>query len=208
MSDKKLTDTENAIKNLKHSLKELAHEIKGEKKHRQEKQEKEKQKRAKIQENYNNWFEKLRPEAEKSAHIIFEWVNQFLKSDSLKEIVSEVGEQINSIDISENIIFEGPTLSIYHPYGRQGYQSLSLSFDENLFVHNNVKYGKSHEIRNVKNMIKEVHFPVIIKIAETIKDGSIWSIIEKELKRRLKNHVRSIREYGIGFDDDDFSDDD
>ena len=55
-------------------------------------------------------------------------------------------------------------------------------------------------------MIKEVDFPIIIKIAKTINDGSIWSIIEKELKRRLKNHVHLIREYG--FDDDDFSDDD
>ena len=85
----------------------------------------------------------------------------------------------------------------------------SLSFDGDLFVHNNVKYGKSHEIRNIKSMMGQVDLPIIIKIAETINNDSIWLIIEREIKRRIKGRVSQIRRYSsvylldIDLDDDD-----
>ena len=42
-------------------------------------------------------------------------------------------------------------------------------------------------------MLEKVDSPVIIKIAGTIIENSIWAIIDKELKKRITGRIERIR---------------
>lgn len=194
MSDKKPADIENGISHLGNFLNEFAREIREGRAKREEKREQEKKRRRKIAEDYNNWLAKQEPKAKESTKIILDWVNQLLRSRAWRGLVSDYNDVLNRIDVSDDVTYGAPSNNPYHPYGTQGHQSLSLDFAGCLYVHNNVKYGKTYKIRNEKDMMKLVEPPIIIKIAETIEDGSIWSIIEKKIKWDGKRLARELKE--------------
>lgn len=171
------------LNGLKSSLQEFASQIRDKRKRKLEMAKKIADEDRKVETEYNNWLNKLRPKAEKSARVIFSWIEDLLKSKELKELVVEYRDIMESIPISENIIYKDP---ITHE--AEGDKSFSLDFAGNLYVHHNVKYGKSYEIKNVDDMMREVDLPVIIKMADTIKSKSIWSIMKKEIKEELKRY--------------------
>ena len=182
------------------SLKNSFDEVKDKIKEIEEKNKLETERRKKVEEDYDKWFEKQRPEAEKAAQTILDWVNEFLASDAWREIVISFrsmngGDEddreplVKHVDISRTVIYQGPSPNPYYPYGSQGHQSLSLDLAGNLFVHNNVKYGKSYKIQNFAGMMEYVDPVVLIRVAKTIQDNSIWAVIQEELKKRLKNSV-------------------
>ena len=190
----KPTKNEERLAKLKNLLDRKTGQIKKIKREQEKKRAEKRKRQIKVENDYINWVEELRPEAEKSAHIILEWVEEILGSETWKKMKSDYIGTVSGINISENIVYEGPRNNYYHSYGTDGNQSLSLDFSGRIFVHNNVKYGKSYEIRNKKEMMQQVDFPVIIKIAETIKDGSIWGIIETELERRIEEGIEIERD--------------
>lgn len=203
---KKREDDGKKAKDLMGSLRGCFDETKAKIQETENKKKLERERRKKVKDDYNKWLEEQRPEAKKAAQTILGWVHQFLASDTWREIASslrsltrideyakdEDNEEpiVYNVDISRNIIYKGPSPNPYYPYGNQGYQSLSLDLAGNLFVHNNVKYGKSHEIKNYAGMMKYADPVVLQKIAETIKDDTIWTIIEEELEKSLKSATK------------------
>ena len=113
-----------------------------------------------------------------------------MASDIWQQLKTECATLIKGINISENITYTGPSKNPYHPYGTQGYQSLSLDFSGDLYVHNNVKYGKTYYIKNAKKMLDGVCLPVIITVAKSIEDQSVWQIIEQELVKTMKRRLK------------------
>lgn len=180
---------------IKQALDRFVHEINESNKRISKKKKEQKEKEAKAKKEYNDWREKLRSEAERSANIIFEWVGQLLRSDFWNKFRSDYGAHIGDLPVSENITYNGPRPNPYHPYGTDGFKSLSLDISGTLYVHHHVKYGKSHEIRNIKDILEYVDFPIIIQIATTVSDNSIWSIIERELDRKIKNRIQRDNEF-------------
>lgn len=187
------------IEGFKNLLKSCCDEAKDQIQKVEEKKKLETERHRKIKDNYDDWIKKQRPEAEKAAQTIIEWVNQFLVSDIWRELVSSLGSLktgsnrellVGYLDISRNIIYEGPSSNPYHPYGNQGYQSFLLDLSGNLLIANNVKYGKSHKLRNLADMMRYVDPVVLIKVAETIQNDSIWTIIQEEFQQRLKRCMK------------------
>lgn len=172
------------LSNLKSSLKEFAGQIKVKRERELEIAQKKADERIKTETKYDNWLKKLRPKAEKSARVIFSWIGDLLKSEEWKEFMVEYQDIIKSISISEDITYKD---EITHQF--EGNKSFDLSFDGDLWVHHNVKYGKSYEIRDVEDMMQKVDFPVIIKMADTIKNQSIWLIIARENKENFKRRL-------------------
>lgn len=194
-------------KDFMDSLNNCFNEVKARIRKVERKKKLETKRRKEIQDDYNKWLEKQKPEAEKAAKKILEWVNEFLASDTWREIVSslrslkrsdEDGKEepiINYLDISRTVIYKGPSPNPFYPYGNQGYQSLSIDLAGNLFVHNNVKYGKSYKIQNFADMMQYVDPVVLIEVTKTMQNDSIWAIIQEELKKLLKNSVSRIRDW-------------
>lgn len=178
---------------------------------RGEKQKQEKARRAKITQDYNDWLGELRPEAEKAAGIIFEWARSLTGSDSWRQFKAVYGSLISGVVVSCDITYSGPTNNPYHPYGtQQGHQSLSLDFDGVLRVSNNVKYGRTHEINSVEEMLRKVDSPIIIKVAETINNGTVWDVAIKETGRNIRWRIAELKKRAgrIHIDDSSGDDDD
>lgn len=200
MSD---NQTKGGLSKLRDVVGPLLEEIQEARQAREEKKKEERSRRQKVSNNYAKWLEELRPEAEKSARIIFDWVNALVKSDDWDDFCERYSGLINYLDISENIIYDGPSPNPYYPYGEQGHQSLSVDLRGRLYVHNNVKYGKTYELSKPRAILENVRFPVIIKIAKTITDGTIWTIIERQTRLRFSQNLDSARKQ---IDDTDFFD--
>lgn len=196
---KKGNDSKGKHEDFKNFFDDCLNQAKDEIKKIENKKFQETERHKKVQVIYDDWVKQQRPEAEKAVQTIIEWVNQFLVSDIWRELVSSLhGLKIGSdgepiigyIYISRNIIYEGPSPNPYHPYGNQGYQSFSLDLSGNLFVHNNVKYGKSYRLRNVEDILRYSNPVVLIEAAKTIQDGSIWNVMQEELQKRLKRCIK------------------
>lgn len=180
------------ISRLKKLLDKYTGEIKEKETRLEQKKEEERKRCKQVEDKHYSWVNELKPEAERSAQVILDWVEEVLKSNAWKDFKIKYGKQISGLGISKNIVYEGPSTNPYDPYGAQGNQSLRLDFSGNLYVNNNVKYGKSHKIRNKKELLKYTDFPVIIKIAETIKDESVWVVIEARLKKEKERRVADL----------------
>ncbi len=199
MSEQKKDDGKKA-KDLMDSLRGCFDEAKAKIQEIENKKKLERQRRKKVKDDYNKWLEEQRPEAEKAAQIILEWVKDFLASKMWEEITSSLrslkmgneGDEeliINHLSISRTVIYDGPSPNPYHPHGKQGYQSFFIDLAGSLFVHEDVKYGKSYKLKSIEEMMRYVDLVVLVEVAKTMQDDSIWDIIKEKLAERLKKAV-------------------
>ncbi|MDP3792139.1 MAG: hypothetical protein Q8Q89_00175 [bacterium] len=197
---KRRKDDGKGAQDLMSSLRGCFDEVKAKIQETENKKKLERERRKEVKDDYNKWLEKQRPEAEKAAQTILGWVDQFLASDIWREIAFSLHGLTRSVeddkepvvyyvDISRTIIYKGPSPNPYYLYGNQGHQSLSLDLDGNLFVHEDVKYGKSYKLKNVEDMMRYADPIVLTKVAKTMQDNSVWAIIPERLKERLTNYV-------------------
>jgi len=127
---------------------------------------------------YKAWLKIHKPKFQKAAKIIWSWYQKFIASKEFEDMAIKLEKlYLNEIGISE--VIAGNTRS-----GGPD-QFLSIDFKEGLFVHSCVKYGKSKPIEELDDLLECVEFPVLIEIAETIKDKTIWAIIDDKINSEL-----------------------
>ena len=198
MSEQRKDDGKDT-KDLMGSLRGCFDEVKAKIQETENKKKLERERRKKIKDDYGKWLKEQKPEAEKAAKKILDWVSKFLISDMWREITSSLRNLTSDEDdpepiiyrlaISRTIIYEGPSPNPYYPYGTQGHQSFSIDLDGTLSVHHDVKYGKFYKLKSIGDMMKYVDPVVLVQIAETMQDDSVWGIIKEELKKSLKRAI-------------------
>jgi len=135
----------------------------------------------KAKKRLNDWYEKHRVQSENSAKIIWDWYQEFIASDNFREITEPLKKtRAKEISISKVIHCKVPdSWNGERDWSRKQLLAIDMSEGERkLFVHNYVKYGKSHEITNANDLLEHVFPPVLIAIAKTITDETIWDIID------------------------------
>lgn len=130
---------------------------------------------------YQEWYAKYKTQSENSANLIWKWYCEFIASKAFEEITSSLKNTCSrELWVSETIECVRPSRWDPSPkHDNFERQVLSINICQSkLFVHNLVKYGRSHEIKGVPDLLEHVEIPVLIEIAKTITDKTIWDIIE------------------------------
>lgn len=148
-------------------------------------------KQAKLKEGRKvrrEWYKKYEAQSKEAAALIWKWFAEFIKSPSFRDIAKNAKKMRSfQLLLSERIDCQVPQVwgGVFHgERQRLGLTLIKLDTPHaqvsknKLVVHNCVKYGRSYQLNNVEDLLKYVYPPVLIEIAETIKDGKIWDIIE------------------------------
>lgn len=126
------------------------------------------------------WSNKYKVIGCSSAIVIWDWCKEFISSAEFRQLA----ETLKKLDPKSRII-----ISRIHTCETPAYvlglsgrdvidkQMLSISIAGELYVHNCVKYGKSYPIPKSTELIRYMRVPILIAVAETINDGSIWDIV-------------------------------
>lgn len=130
----------------------------------------------KAEQVYQDWLKKHEVKALKAVQIIWNWYEEFISSPIFKEMANVMGEK-GEVQISKIISCVVPERGSLE-YKREEKQMLAVDKSGNLFVHNCVKYGKSYEVCHREDMHEYVEIPVLIEIAGTITDETIWDIVD------------------------------
>ncbi|MBI2635414.1 MAG: hypothetical protein HYW79_02610 [Parcubacteria group bacterium] len=141
-----------------------------------EEREKETNKR-KAEEIFNNWLKSYEVKAREATHIIWGWYREFIATSIFQKFVRALHDSDKSrIRISKIVECLKPSRHSLHHF--KEIQLLTVNMDQSLFVHNCIKYGKSYEIRGIEDLLVYVEWPILIEIAATITDETIWEIIK------------------------------
>lgn len=167
---------EKGIKKIRKRVQQRIQEQEKERETQKEAARKEKENKEKAEQIYKNWLKKHGAKACASTHVIWNWYKEFISSRIFKEIADAMGEN-GEICISKIISCSIPWKDLLI-YRRKEEQMLVVDNSRNLFVHNCVKYGKSYKICGREDLLKHVELPVLIEIAETITDETIWDIVD------------------------------
>ncbi len=131
-------------------------------------------KRAIEHEKYTAWVEEYRPQATIAAQAIWLWCAEFVDSGEFLELKNIYNLRERSIWISAEHQASEPCVG--YPHGRWYQQFLGIRA-ETLYVHNCVKYGKSHALNRQEDLLKCVAWPILVVVAGTVTSGTIWDII-------------------------------
>lgn len=143
-----------------------------------------KSKLAKIRadKKYTAWIRQYEARARSSAIIIWGWYKEFISSGKFRQL-SGILKQLSpdsKIFVSEIHICQTPTC--VHGFSADYYiidkQMMSINAEGKLYVYNCIKYGKSYPILKSEDLLRYVRLPILIAVAETITDGSIWGIVK------------------------------
>jgi len=171
-----MNEKEKGLRNLQKRLQKTertekkAEELRKKERHRQDiKNKKAKQIRQK-------WYQEHRPLAEIAAGIIWKWYQEFIVSPVFKKIANSMRKaHLSSLEISHKIT--GRTPAGDGDYFEES-RIFALDIRENkLFVHMMVKYGRCERINAIEDLLEYVCIPILITMAETITNDTIWSII-------------------------------
>lgn len=136
-----------------------------------------------AKQRYLDWREKYKIQSEKSAGIIWNWYQELVASEDFQEIVTAIKKVCDnpgvriSLRISLRISKIIKCLVVPYNWTEKQFLGISIS-DGKLFVHDCGKYGKSHAINGTRDLLEHVMPPILIEIAETITNGTIWDIID------------------------------
>lgn len=131
-----------------------------------------------IAKKYAAWSNKYKVIGHSSATVIWDWYKEFSSSERFRQLV-EALEKINpqsKIFVSRIHTCKTPA----YVFGFSGdhdvsdKQRLSINIAGELYVHNLVKYGKSCPILQSAELLRYVRVQILIAVAKTIADGSIW----------------------------------
>lgn len=154
------------------------YELRKEKERRsiEEKNHQQEEKKRQAVQKYDLWFKRFGDKARKAADVIWDWYKKFLTTQSFHELTVALGEHEGEICISRIISCEEPHKDFLGDIIYR--QQLTLDLAGNLFVHNCTKYGKAHLLRQKEDLLRFVVTTVLIGVADTIDDGTIWDLIE------------------------------
>lgn len=139
--------------------------------------EKEETVREQAKKRYDTWIQLHQKKAEQAAHVIWNWYSEFIDSLVFKQIthtLKKTGK--NEVLISKKIVCSMPSKNSSHDDTRK--QLLAIDCSGKLFVHNCVKYGKSYLLHDQDDLLEKVALPILMIIADTIRDETIWEIID------------------------------
>jgi hypothetical protein len=132
-------------------------------------------KRVQARKVYTAWVEKNQSKAIRAARIIWKWHSQFTASPAFKEFQSALGKSHRTVYLSKI-----HSCSLPNPrseYRNEERQLLAVAMSGRLYVHNCVKYGKSYDILEEKQLLMLVAWPILVEIAKTITNKTIGDII-------------------------------
>lgn len=163
----------------------------------QERQQTRRKKESNAREVYRKWKGQKKRQQERGARQILRWVQQFLLSNTYKEILALRGRRRNhpgdlySLTISSIVTYERPTSW----GGTQTWsQRLLLGMNGQLYVREVVKYGRSTPIRTVEEVLQYVDPPVILQTAQEMESGDVWKLIQEGLAAELRYLQKDLRD--------------
>ena len=136
-----------------------------------------KQKEHEVIEKFNQKIAKHHDEAMESARVIWKWFTEF---DPASNQLYKIYGAYNFLRISEDIngeelLYGGVISETPMCFGIKGSQ---------LYIHHCVKYGRSNLIQNENDLVTYVPYRVLSKVAQTIKNESIWDIIIENIEKK------------------------
>lgn len=144
------------------------------------KKEENRKKAAKI---YEVWLENHRSQARAAARIIWDWHEEFISTQTFRKLAGTLKARYkdkiwipnDKIWISKMLTCSVPCKDYLRDWPEK--QILSINHSGKLFVHNLFKYGKTYPINQRGDLLKYVAWPILIAVAKTITDETIWDVI-------------------------------
>lgn len=118
--------------------------------------------------------------AEARAYALRVWHLDFIAGEFFAEFKAAYSDEFPQIHISAQHSYREPTPT--RPNGYLYEQYLGVSRSGGLYVHNCVKYGKSHLITGEADLLEQVAWKILTIVADSIQNGSIWGVMLRSLE--------------------------
>ena len=178
--DRKIS--EKNLEKFKHRVNQYLDKEEKQRRREEEEEQAKNASRKKAEKKLHDWYEGHRVQSENSAKIIWDWYQEFITSDNFQEIIKLLKDKrAKEINISKVIHCQVPnSYRIDYPdWNKKQLLAIDISKQKRkLFVHNYVKYREPREITSADDLLKHVFPPVLIEVAQTITDETIWDIID------------------------------
>lgn len=170
-----MNNREEGLKKLQQRIQESVRQREKSRQVREHTERKEKTSRQQAKEVHAAWLEKHRPKVTKAARTVWRWCGQFIASREFKEFQGVFRRSAKTMRISDIKECSAPAWEFLGNWSWK--QLLSIDISGNLYVHNCVKYGKSFPINKEGDLLIYVNWMILIQIAQTITDETIWDIV-------------------------------
>lgn len=138
------------------------------------KKEEDRKKAAKI---YEVWLENHRSQARAAARIVWDWYEEFISTQIFRELSGTLkARHKDKIWISKILTCSVPLKDNLRDWPEK--QILNIDPSGKLFVHDCFKYGKTYLINQKGDLLKYVAWPILIAVAKTITDETVWDILD------------------------------